>query len=84
MVNVIETFIRTEKIVDYHGNLSYIVTRMFHIFAAAALINKTKSMTVLSTHEGTKNLPDYKNTLKRFNAHRNYVVCYSLHELFYL
>ena len=74
VVDVIKIFIRTERLADYNGHLSCIVSKMIHIFAAAG-----QGCTVLSTLAGTRDFACLL-TLERFTVNGNHVVCYSNHE----
>ena len=81
MVDVIKVFIRTERLADHHGHLSCIVTKMFHIFAAAGHHQYAKSAWLYcQLMKELETLPAYMDTLKHFLAHGNHVVCYSSHE----
>ena len=82
MVDVIKIFIRTERLADYNGHISCIVTKMLDIFSAAGHHHYAKGAQLYcQLMKQLKTLPEYKETFETFTAHGNHVVHYSCHEL---
>ena len=79
MADEIKVFIKTEQLADHNGHLSYIATKMLHIFAAAGHHQYTKG-TLLEPIKELETLCAYKDTLKRLLANVKNVVFYSSHE----
>lgn len=78
---MLKVFIRTERLADYHGHQSCIITKMLHIFAAAGHHQYDKGARLYcQLMKELETLPAYKDTLKRLIAHGNHVVRYSSHE----
>ena len=81
MVDVMKVFIRTERLADHNGNLSWIVTKMLHIFLAAGHHHYAKGAQLYcQLMKELETLPVYKDTLQRLTAYGNHVVRYSSHE----
>ena len=81
MVDVIKIFIRTERLADYNGHISCIVTRMLDIFSAAGHHQYAKGARLYcQLMKQFETSPEYKETFESFTAHGNYVVRYSCHE----
>ena len=81
MVDVIKIFIRAERLADYNGHISCIVTKMLDIFSAAGHHHYAKGAPLYcQLIVQLETSPEYKETLDSFTAHGNYVVCYACHE----
>ena len=78
MVDVIKIFIRTERLADYNGHLSCIVSKMLDTFSAAGHHQYAKGARLYC--QLMKHSTEYKKTFESFTAYGNHVVRYSCHK----
>ena len=81
MVDAIKIFIRTERLAEYNGHISCIVTKMLDIFSVAGHHQYAKGARLYcQLMKQLKTSPEYKETYESFTAHGNHVVRYFCHE----